>query len=101
VKPLAVLACLAALAPLPASAALSPYYDSAEKIGTILGSGEVADALHQAPLRSIENTGTRTDGADEWTVRTQECDLVVYLIAVPPDGPGMTTYTIDLPKGCD
>ncbi len=100
-KPLALLVLVAALLPLPASAALSPFYDSAEKIETILGSGAVADALHQAPLRSIENTGTRADGADEWTVRTQECDLVVYLIAVPPDGPGMTTYTLDVPKGCD
>jgi hypothetical protein len=101
VKPLAVLACLAVLVPVPASAALSPFYDSAEKIETILGSSAVADALHQAPLRSVENTGTRKDGADEWTVRTQECDLVVYLIAVPSEGPGMTTYTVDLPKGCD
>jgi len=57
--------------------------------------------MHQAPLRGIENTGTRADGASEWTVRTQECDLVVYLIAVPPVGPGKTTYTLDLPKTCD
>lgn len=85
----------------PAVAALSPFHDSAERIDTILGSPEVADALHQAPLRSIENTGTRADGASEWTLRTQECDLVVYLIAIPPDGPGMTTYKLDLPKGCD
>lgn len=85
----------------PAVAALSPFYDSSEKIGTILNDAAVAEALHQAPLRSIENTGTRADGADEWTVRTQECDLLVYLIAVPPDGPGMTTYTLELPKGCE
>ena len=100
-KPLALLVLAAALIPLPATAALSPFYDSAEKIGTILGSGVVADALGQAPLRGIENTGTRDDGADEWVVHTQECDLTVYLIPVPPDGPGMTTYTLDMPKGCE
>lgn len=85
----------------PAFAALSPFYDSAEKIDTILNHGAVADALHQAPLRSIENTGTRADGASEWTVRTEGCDLVVYLIAILPNGPGKTTYELDLPKGCD
>jgi len=91
-------ACLVAA---PAFAALSPFYDSAERIDTIMSSPEVADALGQAPVRSIENTGTRDDGASEWTVRTQQCDLVVYLVAIPPDGPGMTTYRLDLPKGCD
>jgi hypothetical protein len=101
VKRVAIPALLITLLPLPAMAALSPYYDSVDKIGTILGSSVVADALHQAPVRSIENTGTRDDGADEWVVHTQECDLVVYLKAVLPDGPGMTTYTLDLPKGCD
>lgn len=95
--PLAVFA----LAPLPAHAALSPFYDSVEQIETILASSEVADALRQAPLRGLENTGTRSDGASEWTVRTQACDLVVYLIAQPPDGPGMTTYTLDAPNTCD
>lgn len=89
------------LAATPAHAALSPFYDSAERIATILQSPEVADALRQAPLRAIENTGTRADGASEWTLRTQQCDLTVYLIAIPPDGPGMTTYRLDLPKGCD
>jgi hypothetical protein len=95
--PLAVLA----LAPAPAFAALSPFYDSVEQIETILASAAVADALRQAPLRGLENTGTRDDGAREWTLRTPECDLVVYLIAVPPDGPGMTTYTVDAPEACD
>jgi len=37
----------------------------------------------------------------EWTVRSQACDLVVYLVAVPPEGVGMTTYRLDGIKGCD
>jgi hypothetical protein len=51
-------------------------------------------------VRSVENTGTRKDGADEWLVRTQECDLIVWLVAVPPEGVGMTTYKIAGTSGC-
>lgn len=94
------LAAFVALSGSPALAALSPFYDSAEKIETILKSGEVADALHQAPIRSVENTGTRKDGADEWLVRTQDCDLTVWLVALPPKGVGMTTYSVDGVSGC-
>lgn len=90
-----------ALAATPAFAALSGFYDSAERIQTILADEGVANALRQQPIGAISNTGTRKDGASEWTVRTQDCDLVVYLIAVPPGGPGKTTYKVDLPKGCD
>lgn len=85
----------------PAAAALSGYYDSAEKITTILASSTVADAVRQAPVGSISNTGTRKDGASEWQVRTQECDLLVYLIPVLPDGPGKTTYKLDVPGKCE
>ena len=86
---------------LPAAAALSGYYDSAEKITTILSSSAVADAVRQAPVGAISNTGTRKDGASEWQVRTQECDLTVYLIAVAPEGPGKTTYRLDIPGRCE
>lgn len=96
-----LLALAVTLAPLPALAALSPFYDSGEQIGMLLSSGEIADALGQAPLRSIENTGTRDDGAREWTIRTQECDLVVYLLPIPPEGVGMTTYRLDGIGSCD
>lgn len=92
---------LASLVATPALAALSPYYDSVEQIGVILSSAQVADALHQAPIGAISNTGTRKDGAKEWTIRTQDCDLVVYLTPVLPDGPGKTTYLLDLPKACE
>ncbi len=95
--PLAALA----LSALPASAALSGFYDSGEQIGLILGSEAVADAVHQAPIGAITNTGTRKDGAKEWTVRVQECDLKVYLKPILPNGPGKTTYEIEVPGRCD
>lgn len=97
----ALIAALLLVAP-PATAALSGWYDSAAKIGVILGDGGIADLLHQAPIRAIENTGTTPDGQDEWTVRTQDCDLTVKVIAHPPeDGMvGMTTYTVEPLGSC-
>jgi len=80
-------------------AALSGYYDSAEKIGRILGDARIADLLRQQPIGAISNTGTRADGAGEWTIRSQDCDLKVYLIPILPDGPGKTTYDLDVPVG--
>lgn len=87
----------------PAMAALSGWYDSAAKIGAILGDARIADLLRQAPVRSVENTGTTPDGHDEWTVRTQDCDLKVKVIAHPPeDGMvGMTTYGVEPIGSCD
>ncbi|PYB77560.1 MULTISPECIES: hypothetical protein [Rhizobium] len=85
-----------------AQAAVSGYYDSLERIGTILADGRLADILHQQPIGAISNTGTRKDGAAEWTIRTQDCDLKVYLVPTLPNGPGKTTYAIDVPAGqCD
>ena len=101
VKFILATAALLLLTPTSAFAALSGFYDSAEQIDTILGSTEVGDALRQAPIGQIGNTGTRADGANEWTIRTQDCDLVVYLVPKPPEGPGMTTYSLDLPNTCE
>lgn len=91
------------LAACPAAAAVSGYYDSAEKIGTILASAAVVDALRQAPIGAISNTGTAKDGGDEWTVRTQDCDLVVVLTAQPlPEGMvGKATYDLRIATPCD
>lgn len=100
-KQFLALAAVLALTPTPTFAALSGFYDSAEQISTIFGSTEVADALRQAPIGQISNTGTRKDGAREWTIRVQECDLTVYLIPVPPNGVGKTTYRLDMPKPCE
>lgn len=94
---------LALVAGSPAAAMVSGFYDSAEKIGTILSSGAVADALHQAPIGAISNTGTTKAGGDEWTVRSQACDLVVVLTAEPlPEGMvGKQTYSLSIAKPCD
>lgn len=88
------------VAAIPAHAALSGFYDSAEQISTILSSAAVADALRQAPIGHVANTGTRADGAHEWQVRTQECDMTVYLKPVPPQGIGKTTYELELGDAC-
>lgn len=100
-KKLAIAALLLAVPTLPASAALSGFNDSGEQISTILSSEAVANALRQAPIGSVSNTGTREDGAHEWEVRTQECDLKVYLAPHAPAGVGKTTYTVDVPNGCE
>ncbi|MEY4984329.1 MAG: hypothetical protein RIR62_2595 [Pseudomonadota bacterium] len=92
-----------ALPAAPAAAALSGFYDSAEKIAAIFAADAVADALRQAPVRSVENTGTTPEGDDEWTIRTQDCDLKLRLVAEPPtDGMvGMTTYRAEPLGGCE
>lgn len=88
------------LAATPIQAALSGYYDSAEKIDAILKSPDVADAVRQAPIGAISNTGTDKDGADLWQVRVQDCDLTVRVIAIPPKGVGKTTYKTELKGKC-
>ncbi|MEH7826638.1 hypothetical protein [Gemmobacter denitrificans] len=98
--PKRALAVLALIAAQPALAALSPYYDSAEKITAILGDAAVADAVRQAPIGAISNSGTTKDGRDIWTVRVQDCDLTVHLTAVLPQGPGKTTYLVELAGPC-
>lgn len=95
-----LLAALLVLTPSSVYAALSGYYDSAEQISMILGNGEVADAVRQAPIGQITNSGTRDDGAAEWVVRTQDCDLTVYLVPEPPAGVGKTSYRVELPTAC-
>lgn len=101
IKTAAITSILIFSLPLPASAALSGFYDSGKQISTILTSDAVGDALRQAPIGSVSNTGTREDGAHEWEVRTQECDLKVYLVPHAPAGVGKTTYTVDVPNRCE
>lgn len=100
-KRIVIAAILLAVPALPASAALSGFYDSGEQISTILSSEAVGNALRQAPIGAISNTGTRKDGAKEWEVRTQECDLMVYLVPKAPVGVGKVTYTVEVPKACE
>lgn len=88
---------------MPVAAALPGFYDSGEKIATIMSNGDVAERLRMAPLRALENTGARADGAQEWTLSTQRCDLKVYLIPIPPPNGavGKTRYRVELGEGCE
>lgn len=95
-----VAAAALALLATPASAALSGFHDSAEQITAILQSAEVADALRQAPIESIEREGSRSDGAIKWEVETEACDLDVYLTPIKPDGVGKTTYQVEVNDLC-
>ena len=93
---LAVLAVLLAAASGPAMAALSGYHDSAGQIGAILASGDVADALRQAPIDKIEHEGSTADGLIEWEVESRDCEVSVFLRPLAPvsaDGTPMTGKT--------
>lgn len=96
-----VLTLAAGLSASPALAALSGWYDSAEKIAAILVDPAVADQHRQMPLRGIENIGTDKDGADLWQVESQECRMQVTLRAIPPKGPGKTTWEVATRSACD
>ncbi len=84
----------------PAHAALSGFYDSAEQIKTILDSPEVADALRQLPIKSMERENDRSDGAIKWEIEAGNCDLDVYLRPIAPTGVGKTTYSIEVGRAC-
>lgn len=94
---------IAALTASPAFGMVSGFYDSANKIAAIFASGAVADALRQAPVGSVAEIGTNKDGAGQWMVRTQDCDLIVNVLAQPlPEGMvGAPEYRVEIAKGCD
>lgn len=100
-KETAIAALVGTMFAAPAGAALSGFHDSAAQITTILESAEVADALRQAPIESLENEGVRRGGAIKWEIETERCDLTVYLHPVPPVGVGKTTYEIELKGACE
>jgi hypothetical protein len=93
----------AALAASPAFGMVSGFYDSANKIAAIFASDAVADALRQAPVGSVAEIGAGQDGAGQWMIRTQDCDLIVDVTAEPlPEGMvGAPEYTVKIVKGCD
>jgi hypothetical protein len=82
----------------PSFAALSGFYDSAEKIDAIFANPEIGNALRQAPIGSISEIGKDKDGASLWMLRVQDCDLTVRVIATKPKGVGKVTYRAE-PKG--
>lgn len=94
---------LAALTASPALGMVSGFYDSANKIAAIFASGAVADALRQAPVGSVSEIGTSKDGAGQWMIRTQDCDLIVDVTAQPlPEGMvGTPEYEVKIAQGCD
>lgn len=94
---------IVALAASPAFGMVSGFYDSANKIAAIFASDAVADALRQAPVGSVSEIGTSKDGAGQWMIRTQDCDLVVDVTPEPlPEGMvGAPDYTVKIAKGCD
>lgn len=85
----------------PSHAALSGFYDSAEQITAILESPDVADALRQMPIKSLEHEGVREDGTIGWEIEAEGCDLTVRLRPVPPAGIGKTTYNVEVTGACE
>jgi hypothetical protein len=64
----------------PASAALSPYYQSVAEIERILGDPRLADALPgQQAIVSIASTGS-----DVYEVKTARCAVTVTVVDIPP-----------------
>lgn len=92
---------LAVLAAGPSHAAVSGFYDSAEQISTILGSGAVADKLRQMPVKELSFDGERHNGLLKWEIDTDRCDVDVFLKPVPPAGVGKTTYEVAEIRDCD
>lgn len=77
---------------LTAGAALSPYWQSAREIDTIVNDQRVHDALAgEEAILSISATG-----ADVYEVRTQRCQLSVTVVDKPTDTPVMGPRQFDL-----
>lgn len=91
------------LAAVPADAMVSGYYDSLNKIEAVLAAPGLDEMLRQQPIGAVTEIGRNKDDIPQWMVRTQDCDVVINLLAHPPeDGMvGMTTYTAEIAQGCD
>lgn len=78
---------------LPASAALSGYWESSKVLYQILGDANVADALKQQPIESI----TKTDAGYRLTSRN--CAVDVRVTEMIPARPGPAKVTVRIGKG--
>ncbi|WP_156933622.1 hypothetical protein [Paracoccus sp. J39] len=78
---------------MPASAALSGYWDSSKILHAILGDNRLADALKQQPIERIEKT------AEGYEVSSRDCAVQVKVTSIAPDHPGPTRHTISIGKG--
>lgn len=81
-----------AIAAQSAFASLSPYWDSALKIQTIINSEDVSEAVLGKPITSIS-----AKEALAYLVETESCQITVRLEAhMPKQGHvGPTTYEVD------
>ena len=70
-------------------AALPPYWDSVRQIQAILDSEERGARVHGA-ITSIRSLRDLT-----FQVETRSCQATVVLEAIPPDGPGATSYVVE------
>lgn len=78
---------------LPASAALSGYWDSSKILHAVLGDNRLDDSLKQQPIERIEKT---TEG---YEVSSWDCTVQVRVESSAPDHPGPTRHTISIGKG--
>lgn len=74
-----VVALLLSIAPIPALAALPPYYQSLAEMQRILGDERLAELMsEQGAIRSIEH-----NGRDGYVVRGDICLVEVQIVDVP------------------
>lgn len=78
---------------LPASAALSGYWDSSKILHAVLGDNRLADALKQQPIERIEKT---TEG---YEVSSRDCMVQVRVVSRVPNHPGPTRHSISIGNG--
>lgn len=78
----------------PASALLSPLWQSAAEMKAILSSNEVGDALKsQDPIVSVMRTGD-----DQYAVSNGKCTVPVSVVgdATAPEGPGPKKFSLQV-----
>lgn len=89
-------------APSVSQAALSGFYDSAAKMQAIMSDGNVADALHQAPVTMLMRVDSADGTAEVWEVTSADCTLKVQLDATPlTEGRvGGNSYQVTVIEAC-
>lgn len=78
---------------LPASAAVSGYWDSSKILHAVLGDNRLADSLKQQPIERIEKT------AEGYEVSSRDCTVQVKVASRVPNHPGPTRHAISIGNG--
>ena len=78
----------------PTVAAVAPYYDSVERIETILRNDWISGTFGGSQITEIKQTGPLT-----YSVGLGTCTVSVTLEAHPPGQLGKTTYTVSRHEG--